>query len=645
MGIASARASRGSGRALAATGLAVCLASGLAAGCASPVKVAPENPNQVQRELTANVLTTGELSPRTLQLVDRLALRDDFAKRPAETLVRLHQRLASDTDDLPLLAALAELSFYQGNRTRDPRYYFAASIYAYALLFPGPGAPVLDDSDPRVRLAYDLYNRGIVRGWSVRQGRPVNPRGGSADLPFGRVDFELANGPPVWGGHELTNLVSASDFRVEGLRNRYRQPGIGAPFSAKLGPPLGPEAPGDEHIPHRTRVPVTAFYRIEAPRRQLAAGRVRAEAEFHTPWDRRSVEIDGRAVPLEMEISSSLASELADSPIWSFELRGFFSGVFWPITRLATSAVTGSTVVEEETRNEGLFFVQPYQPGRVPVVLVHGTASSPGRWADLVNELLNDPFTLDHYQIWLFLYNTGNPIGYSGGRLRHALEDAVQELDPGGADPALRRMVVIGHSQGGLLTKLTAIDSGSRFWDNVARAPLDDFSFDAKTRELLRSSMFFTPEPFVKRVIFVCTPHRGSYLASFSLAGLLSSFVTLPSSMAQTLGELALGDNERLLTRRIDRLPTSIDNMTPGNPFIRTLAEIPVAPGIHAHSIIAVKGPGPPEGQSDGVVRYESAHIEGVDSELVVRSSHSAQAKPETIQEIRRILRLHVEEQ
>jgi pimeloyl-ACP methyl ester carboxylesterase len=639
MGYGSARVSRGTGWALAA------LAFWLAAGCSSPpVRVAPEDPKQVQRELTADVLTTGELSSRTFQALDRLALRDDFAKRPAETLARLHQRLASNTDDLPLLAALAELSFYQGDRTRDPRYYFASSIYAYALVFPGPGAPTLDDSDPRVRLAYDLYNRGIVRGWSVRKAGPVNPRGGATDLPFGSIDLELPNGPPVWGGHELSNLVPASDLRVEGLRNRYRQPGIGAPFSAEVGPPLGPVTPGDEHLSPRARVPVTAFYRIEAPRRQLSAGRLRAEAEFYTPWDRRAVEIDGRAVPLEMEISSSLASELADSPLWSFELRGFFSGAFRPVTRLASGAVTGHAVGQEEREDEGLFFVQPYQPGRVPVVLVHGTASSPGRWADLVNELLNDPFMLDHYQIWLFLYNTGNPIGYSGGRLRLALEDAVREVDAEGADPALRRMVVIGHSQGGLLTKLTAIDSGDRFWSNIARAPLDDFAFDAKTRELLRSSMFFTPEPFVKRVIFVCTPHRGSYLASFSLAGLLSSLVSLPSSTTRILGELALADNERLLMRRIDRLPTSIDNMTPGDPFIRTLAEIPVAPGIHAHSIIAVKGPGPPEGQSDGVVRYDSAHIDGVDSELVVRSSHSAQAKPETVEEIRRILRLHAEE-
>jgi hypothetical protein len=84
--------------------------------------------------------------------------------------------------------------------------------------------------------------------------------------------------------------------------------------------------------------------------------------------------------------------------------------------------------------------------------------------------------------------------------------------------------------------------------------------------------------------------------------------------------------------------------MTPGSPLITGLAEIPVAPGIPAHSIIAVRGDGPLEDASDGVVRYESAHIEGVESELVVRSGHSVQSNPQTVLEVRRILLLHAEE-
>jgi hypothetical protein len=90
------------------------------------------------------------------------------------------------------------------------------------------------------------------------------------------------------------------------------------------------------------------------------------------------------------------------------------------------------------------------------------------------------------------------------------------------------------------------------------------------------------------------------------------------------------------------RLATSIDNMSPGHPFIRALAGVPVSPGVTAHSIIAVNDDGPLEDASDGVVKYTSAHITGVASELVVRSPHSGmQAKAETIEEMRRIFLEH----
>ena len=171
-------------------------------------------------------------------------------------------------------------------------------------------------------------------------------------------------------------------------------------------------------------------------------------------------------------------------------------------------------------------------------MLVHGTASSPARWADLVNEVENDRALWDTYQVWLFLYNTGNPIGYSGGLLRRSLERAVQELDPEGTDEALRHMVVVGHSQGGLLTKLTAVDSGNRFWAVISETPPEELDLDPDVRTTLKRGLFFTPEPFVKRVVFVCTPHGGSYLASFSIAGLVSDFVSAPSNLTQVFTEL-----------------------------------------------------------------------------------------------------------
>src|SRR5262249_19868257 len=103
-----------------------------------------------------------------------------------------------------------------------------------------------------------------------------------------------------------------------------------------------------------------------------------------------------------------------------------------------------------------------------------------------------------------------------------------------------------------------------------------------------------------------------------------------------------LARNRDLLTSTEILIPSAVDNMSPRNPFIQTLQTIPIAPGVHVNSIIAVKGTGPPAEGDDGVVAYSSAHLDGVESELVVRSGHSTLATPETVEEVRRILRLHV---
>jgi pimeloyl-ACP methyl ester carboxylesterase len=620
----------------------------LAVGCASPpVRVERVDPQEVHRELTANVLSTGRPSPRTRQILERFALTEAFEDDPTATLALLHAELLP-TGDHRRLSALGELSFYYAEQSGDQRYFAVAAIYAWALLFPGAGEETLDPSDPRVRLAYDLYNRGLTEALALNDHGEVlaDPGIREVELPIGRLTIELPEHELVWAGHRLTSLVPAADLAVEGFRNRYRRSGIGAPLSGELGEQvIDGAAPRERFLPG-LRVPATMIARVDDPRAALVSGDIRAHIEIYTPDESATVEIDGSDVPIEFETTSSLAAALADSPFWDFELRGFFSGSFRPFRQ----AVMGTDILSRESSGEGLLFLSPYRPGHIPLVLVHGTASSPGRWADLVNELENDRAIHERYQIWLFIYNTGNPIGYSASLLREKLERAVAELDPRGRDPALRQMVVAGHSQGGLLTKLTAIDSGDRFWSNLSVVPPEQLDLDPRVRALVTASNFFTPLPFVKRVVFICTPHRGSFLAGLQLLSLspakwISDLVALPSNLLQVSTELLTRNQDKLVLRGMSRLPTSIDNMTPGSPFIRTLASIRVAPGIHAHSIIAVRGSGPVRDRSDGVVAYQSAHIEGVESELLVRSSHSAQGHPETIEEMRRILLLHAAEE
>jgi pimeloyl-ACP methyl ester carboxylesterase len=281
-----------------------------------------------------------------------------------------------------------------------------------------------------------------------------------------------------------------------------------------------------------------------------------------------------------------------------------------------------------------------YRPGRIPLVLVHGTASSPVRWAQMLNEILNDRELWSRYQVWLFTYNTGNPILYSGGIFTQGLRNVVQQLDPAGKDSALRKMVVIGHSQGGLLTKLTAIDSGNRFWDSTFNVPIDQLDVSPDTRELLRRSLFYKPLPFVHRVVFISTPHRGSHFTGGYISDLLRRLISLPGKLLSPLQEVFQRSPEGPTARALGtEIPRSTDNMGPDSPFIKTFSSIPIAPGDIAHSIIAVDNPeDPKEEWDDGVVPYSSAHIDGVASELVVNSGHSAQESPLAIEEVRRIL-------
>jgi triacylglycerol esterase/lipase EstA (alpha/beta hydrolase family) len=203
-------------------------------------------------------------------------------------------------------------------------------------------------------------------------------------------------------------------------------------------------------------------------------------------------------------------------------------------------------------------------------------------------------------------------------------------------------MVVIGHSQGGLLTKALVIESGDDFWRNVSRKSIDEVRVSDSTRDLLRRALYFHPLPFVRRVVFLSTPQRGSYVAGSWLAHQVARLVRAPLDVTRVMTDFVAGDREALSVGTARLIPSAVDNMTPGNPFVKVMAAKPIAPDVHAHSIIAIKTGVIAPGANDGVVAYDSAHIDGVDSEVVVKSPHSCQSNPHTIAEVRRILLLHL---
>jgi pimeloyl-ACP methyl ester carboxylesterase len=591
----------------------------LASACATPISVIQLDPQAAQRELTQNVLTAGVPSRFSQIILNRADLYARFADDPEAALWTLHTEMVSGRGGLNALFALAELSFLHAERTKQPAYYLAAAVYAYAFLFPPPGTQTPEPYDPRFRDACDLYNRALTAALRSPDGTYREFKSTVLPLPFGEMELSFDEAQFIWLDRRLTDFVSLADVEVKGLRDRYRQPGVGAPFAASTV--AGVARPGLD-IPPGLKIPVTVFLRIEDPWQQLKTKRLRASLELHKTLEADSVQIGDRRVPLEAEPTAALATLLSGSPAWDFELGGFLVG----------------DVLRRRTETQ-LFTLEPYRPGRIPVVFVHGTASSPARWAEMFNELQNDPQIRPRYQFWFFTYETGNPILYSAMRLREALETAVTTLDPAAQDPALRQMVLLGHSQGGLLVKLMVVDLEAQARAVALPTPDVEQQLPEATRDLLRRITAIRPVPFVRRVIFLATPHRGSYVAGNWLAHQISRFVRLPGALVRGVDDL-LTANPRLALAMGGQFG-SVQGMTPGSPLVTTLAPTPLAPGVTGHSIIAVKGDGPFQQDTDGVVAYHSAHLEGMASELVVTSGHSVQQAAEAIEEVRRILREH----
>lgn len=595
-----------------------------AAACSAPVGVKRISPERAHRALTSNVLSTGELSGPTEILLRRYDLTRQFKDDPAAVLAELHELVVDGTAGEDEFFALAELSFFHAQARDEKPRFLSAALYAYAFLFPEAKPQRVDGIDPRVRVAADIYNRSITEAFSDSKGEFVELRAGVYEVPFGSVTVAFDPVTLRWGDRTLVRFVPVAELEVRGLRNRYRRAGIGAPLAA-VTEPIDPGV--DDFIPPKVRVPTTAVLFVPHARQQLASATIQTQLVLYAADETETVEIQGFDVPLEVEPSAALASALAESRFWDSELSAFLGKLF---------------NVQQQSR---LLIMEPHRAGRIPVVLVHGTASSYGRWADMVNDLQNNAFVREHFEIWLFVYDSGNPIAYSSMLLRRGLRQIVNVMDPLGEDPCLRNIVVIGHSQGGLLTKMTSIDSGNRFWEGISSKPFDQVNLPRKKRALVEEAIFVKPLPFVTRVVFIATPHRGSYLAGPEFVRRIAArLISLPSDVLNLSTDLIGLSDDTSTYLEMERIPTSIDNMSPGNPFIQTLASIPIDEHVRAHSIIAVQGEGPVETGTDGVVRYESAHIDGVESELVVRSGHSVQCNPHTVAEVGRILRLHAEE-
>jgi pimeloyl-ACP methyl ester carboxylesterase len=297
--------------------------------------------------------------------------------------------------------------------------------------------------------------------------------------------------------------------------------------------------------------------------------------------------------------------------------------------------------VEEQT---GLTFLEPYQPGKIPILFIHGLLSEPQMWEDLATDLRADRQLTDRFQFWCFHYPTGEAFLKSAARLRAAYPAVINDLDPARRDPALGQGVLLGHSMGGLIAKLQVTSSGRVLWDLVSRRAPEEICTTPESRDMVERFFFFEPVPYHKQVIYIATPHNGASLARRGLGRLASLLVHTEPEDLHTHREL-VRDNPHTFTLPFKcRMPTSVDLLRPNSWLLEGMRDLPLAPGVLADSIIGTGRYLLCSGPADGIVPVSSAHAPEALTETFIPTNHfDIHQDIRTSNTVRAILRRHLD--
>jgi pimeloyl-ACP methyl ester carboxylesterase len=478
--------------------------------------------------------------------------------------------------------------------------------------------------------AGDLYARALggllesarAHGRLRPEGLVIGPRSRRQLVPFDASSLPLGPG----GIGSLEPQSQADDDRIV---RRHVRCGFGLPVVVRVKP-----VPGDPFAPPRQSLAATAVLRFDVPGNENAferfagpASRDHAAAvlDLANPVEIAAVKIGSARPHLAADLTAPLLDMLAGMP------RSGIEGFVQPFGR-------------GDTRPR-LEFLEPHRPGRIPVVFIHGLASDEGTWFDMVNELRAWPEFHRRFEPWVFHYPTGAAFVQSSARLRSELRRAVRLLDPEGRDPALGRIVLVGHSMGGLHAKMQVVASGTALWDAVALVPFAEVRLPPAMRAVARPAYFFEPLPNVTRIVCIATPHRGSVLASLGV-GRLASVAVRPPPDAQAIHDTAVRLNPGAFRDDFARkMPTTIDLLEPDSELLRALEGLRPACWVAVHSIVGDGHRSLTGGRDDCVVSVESAHTTGAASEIAVPATHTkVHHHPQSVAELRRILTLHVAE-
>lgn len=470
------------------------------------------------------------------------------------------------------------------------------------------------EADPKDAAAREAYNFAVARVLGTIKEANLDPWRKPLSVPSAEGGYVLTHRPdarPAWNP-ALYDFVPADEFDVQGkyVSERETKEGVGAPVVA-IGRQVNADAASNFGM-QKTYYGVTAMIRFRGQTAEIA---------FEDPLSSEKVALGSRQLPLAADFTVPLAVLLQQAEPQKLEL----SRLLQPEKYAQTARISR---------------LQPYDPDKTVVMVIHGLMDTPATWTPMINKLRSDPEIRKNYQFWFYSYPSGYPYAYSAAILRRQL-DAVQQRFP------LRKpMVVIGHSMGGCISRLLITDPGDRLWQSIFGRSPQETDVGPETRRLLSDALLFKDRPEVGRVIFISAPLRGADLAVNPLGRIGSSLVRTPQALltagADAFSAMTFQTGDLVLRR----MPNSIDSLAPNNRFVKAINTVPMVKGVPVHVIAGDRGKGGNQDRtkpvkSDGVVPYWSSHIPEAKSELVVPSNHSAHQNPQAINEVARILKLN----
>jgi pimeloyl-ACP methyl ester carboxylesterase len=466
-------------------------------------------------------------------------------------------------------------------------------------------------SDNEARRCYNIAVAGIfsvVRTAKLEPwGQPVKFGANSELTLTGKKDPSK----PEQQNPALYDLIPTEDLKYHGayVKEDVTRDGIGAPLVAVRH--LTVEQAAALYTTPVIYYGVTGVVEFEGSRCVLS---------IHDPLGSETVKVEGRTYSLAANFTASFALLLAKEKPQKLGLIRLLR----PEQYAATARVAR---------------LEPYNPNKAVVLVIHGLMDTPATWTPLINDLRSDQEIRRNYQFWFYSYPSGYPYPYSALILRKEL-DAIEKKYP-----LRKQMVLVGHSMGGCISRTLITDAGTKLWMQAFGKPPEQTEMAAESKRLLEEALIFKHRPEIGRVIFMSTPHRGADMATNLLGRIGSMLVQTPGKLlniGNTIKEAATADPAAL---QLKRLPNSVDTLAPNNRFVVAINEIPTVPGIPVHTILGDRGKGDSPNSTDGVVAYWSSHFDGAESELVVPSNHSSPLNPEAIAEVHRILTLNARSQ